>query len=117
MAPPGALAKSLIPYQHNVEAGLLIGSNCSRAIIPREIITGQKNEPYAQKTELGWGIVGNVSKSKQVPEETVHNTHRVFLSCSDDSDPSHPKTCHFSVKTTEKEIISPIDSGETGDGI
>lgn len=77
-------AKSLITYQHNVEVGHLIGSNCSRAIIPREIITGQNNEPYAQKTELGWGIVGNVSKSKPVPEETVHDTHRTFLSCSDD---------------------------------
>ena len=42
---------------------LLIGSNCSQAIVPREVIPGKQNEPYAQRTDLVWGIIGNVGKS------------------------------------------------------
>ena len=72
------IANSLTPYQHNVEVGLLIGSNCPRAIMPRKIIPGNDNEPYAQKTDLGWGIVGNVSRSnleRDKDHEEMHTTH------------------------------------------
>ena len=41
-----------------VEIGLLIGINCIRAIKPKEIISGGDDKPYAQRTILGWGIVG-----------------------------------------------------------
>ena len=48
--------------------------------MPREIIAGRDNEPYAQKTELGWGIIGNVSRSeldfKESEHEPTHVTHR-----------------------------------------
>ena len=50
-----------MPYCDDVEVGLLIGSNCTRAIVPREVIPGILDEPYALRTDLGWGIVGRVS--------------------------------------------------------
>jgi hypothetical protein len=79
----------------------------------RKIIPGNDNEPYAQKTDLGWGIVGNVSRSnleRDKDDEEMHTTHacRVISRCTNDTNPSHRKTCLFSVKTTTKEILNPV---------
>ena len=38
--------------------GLLVGYDCSQALTPREVISGESNEPYAIKTDLRWSIVG-----------------------------------------------------------
>ncbi|XP_041434751.1 uncharacterized protein LOC121399034 [Xenopus laevis] len=49
--------------------GLLIGYDCSKALMPRQIITGGDDEPYAIKTDLGWSIVGGpqqAASSRQV---------------------------------------------------
>lgn len=49
------------------KVGLLIGYDCSRALAPRQVITGGDNEPYAIRTDLGWSIVGS---SPQVVKST-----------------------------------------------
>ncbi|KAJ8027919.1 hypothetical protein HOLleu_30014 [Holothuria leucospilota] len=54
------IAGSLMPVQQ-CEVGLLIGYNCPRALMPQEVISPQNDGPYAQRTELGWGIVGIVN--------------------------------------------------------
>ena len=54
------IAEQLMPYRDDVKVGLLIGSNCTRAIMPREVIPGRHDDPYALRTDLGWGIVGRV---------------------------------------------------------
>lgn len=41
------IAGQLMPYRDNVNVGLLLGSNCTRAIMPREVIPGKFDEPYA----------------------------------------------------------------------
>lgn len=41
------IANNLMPYQHDVDAGLLIGANCTKAIKPREVIPGADDDPYA----------------------------------------------------------------------
>lgn len=46
----------------HVNVGLLIGGNYPRAITPRQVIPSQGKEPYAQQTDLGWRITGNVDK-------------------------------------------------------
>lgn len=51
------LAEEMAPLM-DCAVGLLIGYDCSRALAPREVITGGDNEPYAVKTDLGWSIVG-----------------------------------------------------------
>ncbi|KAL6479864.1 hypothetical protein MHYP_G00108970 [Metynnis hypsauchen] len=58
-----------IPELMDCEVGLLIGYDCSRALAPRQVITGGDDEPYAIKTDLGWSIVGSspwVAKSTEV---------------------------------------------------
>ena len=100
-----------MPYQHDIEVGLLIGSNCSRAIMPREIIpAGPDDGPYAQRTDLGWGIIGNITRSKQGLIDNQgyeHITHRVISRNVADTSCLYQKTCHFSIKSTTKEVINP----------
>ena len=52
------LANKLPPLQ-SCEVGLLIGNDCPLALAPVEVITGSENDPFAQRTELGWSIVGS----------------------------------------------------------
>ena len=55
------LNNKLMPIS-DCEIGLLIGFNCSRALIPRQVIPPQNDGPFAQKTDLGWGIIGCVDR-------------------------------------------------------
>nr|XP_055049264.1 uncharacterized protein LOC129434357 [Misgurnus anguillicaudatus] len=52
------LQEKVAPLQ-DCEVGLLIGYNCSQALLPREVVSGKENQPYAQRTDLGWSIVGH----------------------------------------------------------
>ena len=47
-----------IPPDLKCEVGLLIGYNCPQALAPIDHIIGTGSQPFAQKTELGWSIVG-----------------------------------------------------------
>lgn len=51
------IAEEIAPQQ-SCDVGLLIGYNCSQALLPREIVSGKGNQPFAQRTDLGWSIVG-----------------------------------------------------------
>ncbi|XP_003725647.1 uncharacterized protein LOC100889672 [Strongylocentrotus purpuratus] len=64
-----------IPALQGCEVGMLIGYNCSRALVPRQVLTGTDTEPYAVRTDLGWSIVGS-SASKTVGDWTSQ-CHRV----------------------------------------
>lgn len=57
-----------IPPLIQCKVGLLIGYDCSRALAPRQVVTGGDYEPYAIKTDLGWSIVGGV------PQYTNHGS-------------------------------------------
>ena len=52
-----------MPYQHDVDVGLLIGANCTKAIKPREVIPGADDDPYAVRTTLGWGVIGIMNRT------------------------------------------------------
>ncbi|KAK3748955.1 hypothetical protein QZH41_006841 [Actinostola sp. cb2023] len=58
------ITNDLMPYRGDVEIGLLIGLNCTRAIKPHEIIPGKDDEPYAKRTALGWGIIGVINTQR-----------------------------------------------------
>jgi len=51
---------SILPYQEDLEIGLLISCNCPKAIKPKEVILGKGDDPYAVRSILGWGIIGPV---------------------------------------------------------
>ena len=44
----------------NCGVGLLLGYNCPRALTPRDVIPSEGEGPFAQRTDLGWGIIGLV---------------------------------------------------------
>ena len=67
------------PYEKDAEIGLLIGCNCPKAIKPKEVIHGARENPYAVRTLLGWSIVGPVATSHSCLEDhslnsTCHRT-------------------------------------------
>ncbi len=46
-----------MPDLQDCDIGLLVGTNCPAAGIPREVLAGKDDEPYAIRTDLGWSIV------------------------------------------------------------
>ena len=70
----------ILPYEENVEIGLLVGCNCPKAIKPLEVIRGKSEEPYAVRTLLGWSIVGPVATSDTpIEDHALDSTcHRIL---------------------------------------
>ena len=54
----------LMSYKEDLDVSLLLSINCARAIKPREFIPGNDDDPYAQRTTLGWGIIGIVDTGR-----------------------------------------------------
>ena len=105
-----------MPLQ-DCEVGLLIGYNCARALLPRDVIAPEKNGSFAQKTDLGWGIVGMMdsSRDEQMELDSVGVSHHVLVCELNPSlienVNSDSKTDHVlvSFKNKVKEIISPVE--------
>ena len=47
-----------------IEVGMLIGTNCMKALEPMKIIYRRNGGPYAYRMKLGWCIVGPITTSK-----------------------------------------------------
>ncbi|XP_038127985.1 uncharacterized protein LOC119774524 [Cyprinodon tularosa] len=69
------LREHIAPLQ-SCEVGLLIGYNCSQALLPREVVSGQANQPFAQCTDLGWSIVGHGNPCVEF-EDAVGISHHI----------------------------------------
>ncbi len=54
-----------LPILKEKEVGMLIGFNCSVALMPREVVSAGDYDPYAIRTILGWGVTGNMRPRKQ----------------------------------------------------
>ncbi|XP_051281790.1 uncharacterized protein LOC127377717 [Dicentrarchus labrax] len=67
------LVDNLPPLQ-DCDVGLLVGYDCPSALAPLEVIIGDKNQPFAQRPELGWGIIGssNPHLDRQGSQSFVH---------------------------------------------
>lgn len=60
------------------DVGLLIGYNCSQALLPREIVSGKDDEPFAVKTDLGWNIVGCINPCVDYGD-AIGSSHRIVV--------------------------------------
>jgi len=69
----------LEPVDNALDIGLLIGFNCSSALVPQEIAVAGDDQPYGVRTILGWGVVGSMQKgasSESEPKATfAYRTH------------------------------------------
>ena len=73
------------PYLHSLndklmlisqcEIGLLIGYRCHRVFIPRNLLTPADNKdgPFALQTDVGWGIIGVISRDHNDDDPTDHS--------------------------------------------
>ena len=50
-----------IVQKDDLQAGLLIGANCMKALEPTKIIHSEGGGPYAYKPRLGWCVVGPIN--------------------------------------------------------
>ncbi|KAK3737845.1 hypothetical protein QZH41_004783 [Actinostola sp. cb2023] len=104
------IAGNIMPYRADLEVGMLIGTNCPKAIKPREILPGSDNDPYGIRTDLGWGIVGRVCRSPP-KEEDEHSTcaHRTVITeqVAPDKDETLPQGTRFAIESRFKEVFSP----------
>ena len=64
------------------EVGLLIGYNCPRALVTTEVISAPNNSdcPYGLKTELGWSIMGVITRSPVETPDQFGHSHRIAAS-------------------------------------
>ena len=101
----------VIPEMQECDVGLLIGYNCPQALAPREVITGNINEPYAQKTDLGWSIVGMNSTDSKVEDSVSHKI--VTIHVPDDLRLNGNKgtnSTHFVYRTSCKELLDIMEN-------
>ena len=69
------VAEKLQPFNNKWEVGLLIGFNCSAALLPREIVIAADDDPYAVRTILGWGVVGKIKPGTSVRSHFAFRTY------------------------------------------
>ena len=47
-----------IPPRLDCDVGMLIGYDCSQALLPRRVECGDDTQPFAIETDLGWSVIG-----------------------------------------------------------
>ncbi|XP_077360981.1 uncharacterized protein LOC144006149 [Festucalex cinctus] len=73
------LAEEMSP-ELDCEVGLLIGYNCTQALLPRDVVMGNENQPYALRSVLGWSIIGNSSTDIDYDQEDeIGVSHRIIV--------------------------------------
>ena len=107
------IADKIMPVS-NCDVGLLIGYNCPRALVPREVIPPTDREPYAQRTDLGWGIIGiiNPNDIDASDYDLIGVSHRV-VTCEVNSPPlsethGYRNNLQICFNTSIKEVIDPM---------
>ncbi len=95
----------------DLEVSILIGYDCPRALVPREVIPPRGDGPFAQRTDLGWGIVGIVDYDNP-GEDPIGSSHRI-VTCPVPAGTAvvlgHRSEVMLSLKTATREVISPAD--------
>ena len=100
-----------IPDIQACKVGLLIGYNCPQALAPRRVICGLNTEPFGQRTNLGWSIVG-MSLSEDEKVNDLSSTHIIQTSVPDQLrlDKNVSNDVKLVYKTSCKEILDVLES-------
>ena len=96
-----------MPYQHNVDVGLLRGVNCTKAIKPREVIPGADDDPYAVRTTLGWGVIGIMNHTTANSQDNHCFCNRIVSREIDCNQTKLKTISHLVAKTQAKEVFAP----------
>lgn len=91
------------------EIGLLLGYNCTQALMPREVVCGEENQPYAQRTDLGWSII-SYCDSCDTGNDVIGVSHRIIVKqvIPETEPPAKLKNkVHYICKTQVKEVTFP----------
>nr|XP_054604914.1 uncharacterized protein LOC107372912 [Nothobranchius furzeri] len=93
------------------EVGLLIGYNCPQALLPLEVISGKRDQPFAQKSLLGWSIIGYSNSENDYEDEIGVSHHVIVKQVLPAVELTHKlKTeVHFVSRNKVKEVIIPAD--------
>jgi len=87
-----------MPYNPSVEISLLIGNNCPSIVRPREVLVGGEDDPYGQRSLMGWGIIGKVCKTVGEDNSREGTCNKVVVKETHE---------HFVFTTKVKEFINP----------
>ena len=86
---------------HGLGIGLLIGSNCPKALEPKDFIVSEHGGPYAMKTFAGWTVVGPL---KAVQNHTQLSCSRIYVKeVNSGTIADH----HFMFHSQVKEVLTP----------
>lgn len=100
------LAEEIAPLIE-CDVGLLIGYNCPQALLPREVVSGKDNEPFVQRTDLGWTIVGGADPCVDYCD-AIGSSHRIIVKEVTPSQSSDqlPYEVHYICRTQVKEVVT-----------
>ena len=103
-----SISDQLLPLS-DCEVGLLIGYNCPQALAPQEVLLPPTKGPFAQKTDLGWGVVGIVDPISTEADklDNFGVSHRVltYQVLTADAEDRHMNEVQFVHKNTVKEVL------------
>ena len=104
------ITSELSPLQ-SCNIGLLIGYDCPSALAPLKVIVGSENEPFAQKTELGWSIIGlcNPHLDRQGSQSFVHRVSVKEISLPSANDVLRVLESDFNERSYEDKHVSQED--------
>lgn len=101
------IASFLMPVRSDVEVGLLIGTNCARAIKLREVLPGNDDDPYAKRTALGWGVIGTMDAGNCDDNDCDHvGVNRIIAREVHVGQKKGIR--HFALRTQVKEVLTPF---------
>lgn len=102
------IADEIAPQQ-SCDVGLLIGYNCPQALVPRQVVRGKENQPFAQRTDLGWSVVGYGNPCLDYGDEIGVSQQVIVKQVMPGlQSPSNlTSEVHYVCRTQVKEVVSP----------
>ena len=102
------IAEKIAPQQ-TCDIGLLVGHNCPQALLPREVVSGEDGQPFAQRTDLGWSIVGYSNPCFDNGDSIGLSNRIVVKQVTPSSGQSLANEVRYICQSQIKELVTPPD--------